>query len=38
LIAPQVSPQAYIDTSKGTIQFELAVLDAPARWPTSSRW
>jgi cyclophilin family peptidyl-prolyl cis-trans isomerase/HEAT repeat protein len=29
LIAPPVSPQAYIDTSKGTIQFELAVLDAP---------
>jgi len=26
---PQYSPQAYIDTSKGTIQFELAVLDAP---------
>jgi cyclophilin family peptidyl-prolyl cis-trans isomerase len=24
-----VSPQAYIDTSKGTIQIELAVLDAP---------
>ena len=29
LIAPKYSPQAYIDTSKGTIQFELAVLDAP---------
>lgn len=29
LIAPKFSPQAYIDTSKGTIQFELAVLDAP---------
>ncbi|HYB94310.1 MAG TPA: HEAT repeat domain-containing protein [Vicinamibacterales bacterium] len=28
-IAPKYSPQAYIDTSKGTIQFELAVLDAP---------
>ena len=28
-IAPKFSPQAYIDTSKGTIQFELAVLDAP---------
>ena len=28
-VAPQYSPQAYIDTSKGTIQFELAVLDAP---------
>ena len=29
LIAPKFSPQAYIETSKGTIQFELAVLDAP---------
>jgi HEAT repeat protein/cyclophilin family peptidyl-prolyl cis-trans isomerase len=29
MVAPQYSPQAYIDTSKGTIQFELAVLDAP---------
>lgn len=29
LIAPKYSPQAYIETSKGTIQFELAVLDAP---------
>jgi len=29
MIAPKVSPQAYIDTSKGTIQIELAVLDAP---------
>ena len=29
LIAPRYSPQAYIETSKGTIQFELAVLDAP---------
>jgi len=28
-VAPPFSPQAYIDTSKGTIQFELAVLDAP---------
>lgn len=28
-VAPKYSPQAYIDTSKGTIQFELAVLDAP---------
>ena len=28
-VAPQVSPQAYIDTNKGTIQFELAVIDAP---------
>jgi cyclophilin family peptidyl-prolyl cis-trans isomerase len=29
MIAPRFSPQAYIDTSKGTIQIELAVLDAP---------
>jgi cyclophilin family peptidyl-prolyl cis-trans isomerase/HEAT repeat protein len=29
LVAPSVSPQAYIETSKGTIQIELAVLDAP---------
>ena len=29
LVAPQYSPSAYIDTSRGTIQFELAVLDAP---------
>ena len=29
MIAPKFSPQAYIDTNKGTIQFELAVLDAP---------
>jgi len=29
LVAPQYSPVAYIDTSKGTIQIELAVLDAP---------
>jgi len=29
LVNPPYSPQAYIDTSKGTIQFELAVLDAP---------
>jgi cyclophilin family peptidyl-prolyl cis-trans isomerase/HEAT repeat protein len=28
-VAPKYSPQAYIDTSKGTIQVELAVLDAP---------
>ena len=28
-VAPQYSPSAYIDTTKGTIQFELAVLDAP---------
>lgn len=29
LIAPRSSPHVFIDTSKGTIQFELAVLDAP---------
>ena len=29
MISPKFSPQAYIDTSKGTIQIELAVLDAP---------
>jgi cyclophilin family peptidyl-prolyl cis-trans isomerase/HEAT repeat protein len=29
MIAPKFSPQAYIETSKGTIQIELAVLDAP---------
>jgi len=29
LLAPRYSPSAYIDTSKGTIQFELAVIDAP---------
>lgn len=28
-INPPYSPQAYIDTARGTIQFELAVLDAP---------
>ena len=28
-VAPQYSPAAYIDTSKGTIQIELAVIDAP---------
>ena len=28
-VSPPYSPAAYIDTSKGTIQFELAVLDAP---------
>ena len=28
-VAPQYSPSAYIDTSRGTIQLELAVLDAP---------
>src|SRR5207253_1067899 len=26
---PQVSPHAFIETAKGTIEFELAVLDAP---------
>lgn len=29
MINPQVSPTAYIDTEKGMIQIELAVLDAP---------
>ena len=29
MIDPPYSPTAYVDTSKGTIQFELAVLDAP---------
>jgi len=29
LIAPTVSTEAYLDTDKGTIQIELAVLDAP---------
>ncbi len=29
LIAPKVSTELYIDTDKGTIQVELAVLDAP---------
>jgi HEAT repeat protein/cyclophilin family peptidyl-prolyl cis-trans isomerase len=29
LVSPQYSPSAYIDTSRGTIQVELAVLDAP---------
>jgi HEAT repeat protein/cyclophilin family peptidyl-prolyl cis-trans isomerase len=29
LIAPTVSPMAYIDTDKGMIEVELAVLDAP---------
>jgi cyclophilin family peptidyl-prolyl cis-trans isomerase len=28
-VSPPYSPVAYIDTAKGTIQFELAVLDAP---------
>jgi cyclophilin family peptidyl-prolyl cis-trans isomerase/HEAT repeat protein len=29
MISPSVSPMAYIDTEKGMIQIELAVLDAP---------
>ena len=29
LITPQISTQAYIDTDRGTIQIELAVVDAP---------
>jgi len=29
LLAPPFSPQLYIETDKGTIQIELAVLDAP---------
>jgi len=29
LVNPKVSTQAFIDTDRGTIQFELAVLDAP---------
>jgi cyclophilin family peptidyl-prolyl cis-trans isomerase/HEAT repeat protein len=29
LVTPRFSPHAYIDTDKGTIQIELAVLDAP---------
>jgi len=29
LVAPPVSPHAYIDTDKGTIEIELEVLDAP---------
>jgi cyclophilin family peptidyl-prolyl cis-trans isomerase/HEAT repeat protein len=29
MINPQVSPMAYIDTEKGLIQIELAVIDAP---------
>ena len=28
-VSPPYSPVAYIDTARGTIQFELAVLDAP---------
>jgi HEAT repeat protein/cyclophilin family peptidyl-prolyl cis-trans isomerase len=29
LVAPRYSPHAYVDTDKGTIEIELAVLDAP---------
>jgi cyclophilin family peptidyl-prolyl cis-trans isomerase len=29
LVAPQVSPHVYLDTDKGTVEIELAVLDAP---------
>ncbi|RPJ62110.1 MAG: hypothetical protein EHM24_26095, partial [Acidobacteria bacterium] len=29
LVSPSISPQIYIDTDRGTIQVELAVLDAP---------
>jgi len=29
LIAPKFSPHVFIETAKGTIEFELAVLDAP---------
>jgi cyclophilin family peptidyl-prolyl cis-trans isomerase/HEAT repeat protein len=29
LIAPMLSPHAFIETARGTIEFELAVLDAP---------
>jgi cyclophilin family peptidyl-prolyl cis-trans isomerase len=29
MISPRVSPMAYIDTEKGMIQIELAVIDAP---------
>jgi len=29
LVSPTVSPHAYIETAKGTIEIELAVLDAP---------
>jgi len=29
LLAPQFSPHAFIDTDKGTIEVELAILDAP---------
>jgi cyclophilin family peptidyl-prolyl cis-trans isomerase/HEAT repeat protein len=29
LVAPETSPHAFIETARGTIEFELAVLDAP---------
>jgi cyclophilin family peptidyl-prolyl cis-trans isomerase len=29
LVAPQVSPHVFLDTDKGTVVIELAVLDAP---------
>jgi cyclophilin family peptidyl-prolyl cis-trans isomerase len=29
ILAPSVSPQAYLETDRGTIQIELAVVDAP---------
>jgi cyclophilin family peptidyl-prolyl cis-trans isomerase/HEAT repeat protein len=29
VVAPPYSPQVYLETSKGTVQIELAVLDAP---------
>jgi cyclophilin family peptidyl-prolyl cis-trans isomerase/HEAT repeat protein len=29
MVSPEYSPQAYIETDKGTVQIELAVLDAP---------
>jgi cyclophilin family peptidyl-prolyl cis-trans isomerase len=29
VVSPEYSPQVYLDTEKGTIQIELAVLDAP---------
>jgi HEAT repeat protein/cyclophilin family peptidyl-prolyl cis-trans isomerase len=29
LVAPDISPRAYIETAHGTIEFEFAVLDAP---------
>ncbi len=29
LVAPQVSPHVFLDTDKGSVEIELAVLDAP---------